>query len=408
LFGIILSQKRKHFKMKKNTLNYCNILIFLMFFSLKITAQNYPIGHTTVSFIDISRSNRVIDTEIYYPANSAGNNVTINNSTTEKFPSLVFGHGFVMTYDAYQNIWENLVPKGFIFAIPKSEGSFSPSHTEYAKDLAFLINQMNAQNLLVTSIFYNKVSTQNAVMGHSMGGGAAFLSIQYNPNIKAILTLAAAETTPSAIAAAANISIPSLTFAGGNDCVAPKVSHQRPMFVGLNSSSCKTYISINGGSHCQMANSNFNCSFGETTCTPAPTITRAEQQTIMNDFAVKWLQAQLKNDCVAGAAFNALLVSHPGVIYIANCNQCDALSTNSPVNESFNIYPNPFFDVLIIQNSDNSNLQINIYDSVSRLILQQEFKNNVSIDTSKLTNGLYFYEIKKDNKILKKALIIKK
>jgi len=53
--------------------------------------------HTTVTFVDSSRSNRQINTEIYYPAKSAGNNTPI---ATGVFPLITFGHGFVMAVSA--------------------------------------------------------------------------------------------------------------------------------------------------------------------------------------------------------------------------------------------------------------------------------------------------------------------
>ena len=109
-------------------------------------------------------------------------------------------------------------------------------------------------------------------MGHSMGGGASFLAAQLNSNIKTLVNFAPAETNPSAITAAASITIPSLIFAGVNDCVTPQNTNQIPMYNGLGSS-CKTLISIIGASHCQMSNSNSLCNFGELTCTPTATIT---------------------------------------------------------------------------------------------------------------------------------------
>ena len=42
-------------------------------------------------------------------------------------------------------------------------------------------------------------------MGHSMGGGAAFLASANNTAIETVIGLAPAETTPSAEAAAASV-----------------------------------------------------------------------------------------------------------------------------------------------------------------------------------------------------------
>ena len=90
------------------------ILLFSVLFYNNLYAQPFQIGHTTINLIDTSRSNRNIPTEIYYPADVAGNNVSVTLANNGKFPAISFGHGFVMTWDAYQNIWDALVAEGFI------------------------------------------------------------------------------------------------------------------------------------------------------------------------------------------------------------------------------------------------------------------------------------------------------
>ena len=301
----------------------CAILLNLMIFAaLSSPAQPFQVGHTTITFTDPSRNNRSIATEIYYPSDVAGNNVPVTTAVPDKFPVLVFGHGFTMTWSAYENIWNALAPEGFILAFPKTEGSLLPSHNEFAKDLAFVIAQMQVIGQNTSSVFYNRVNGMNCVMGHSMGGGAAFLAAQMNPGIKSIVTLAAAETSPSAISAAASLTIPSLVIAGGNDCVAPPASHQLPLYNALPSS-CKTYLKITGGSHCQMAESNFYCNFGEATCSPSPTISRSEQHAIINRYLVHWLNFELKEDCSSGAKFDSIILADQAITYLKNCILCN-------------------------------------------------------------------------------------
>lgn len=357
-------------------------------------AQSYQIGHATITFIDSSRSNRSIATEIYYPADVTGDNVPLTTLNTIKFPSLVFGHGFVMTYGAYQNFWENLVPNGYIIAFPTSEGSFSPSHLEFGKDLAFVINQMNILETQNTSIFFNRVSPKNAVMGHSMGGGASFLSVLLNSNITTLVNFAAAETTPSAITAVASISIPSLIFAGANDCVAPASTNQMPLYNGLISA-CKTYISIIGASHCQMSNSNTLCSFGESTCTPAPTITRNVQHTKIFSYLLPWLNYQLKSDCSQGAIFDSQIISDTAITFQKNCIQCDPLQTNelNSLDNEIVLFPNPANDFIYIKVIAQKEYSFKILDTNSKIVLQFKIIESQKIDISKLSSGVYFYEV---------------
>ena len=385
------------------------LVVLLCTSIFEISAQTYQIGHTTLTFIDVSRSNRSIATEIYYPADISGDNVPMTTINSIQFPSLVFGHGFVMTWDAYQNFWNALVPNGYIIAFPKTEGSLSPSHLEYAKDLAFVINQINFLGTQNTSLFYNRVSSMNAVLGHSMGGGASFLAVPLNSNIKTLVSFAPAETTPSAITASSSIGIPTLIFAGANDCVTPPISNQIPMYNGLMSV-CKTLITIVGGSHCQMANSNVFCNFGEASCTPAPTITRTTQHTIVFNYLLKWLDFQLKSNCVQGDSFDSQIISDAAISYQKNCIQCDLLQNDEFVNQMSEIivYPNPAKETISFKGISKKDYAIVIYDLNSKVVKEQKFNENCSIDISKLTSGIYSYKVTDSNNIINKGKFIKK
>lgn len=384
------------------------VIYFIVFISgTLMQAQPYAIGHTTITIVDSSRGNRSISTEIYYPADAAGINVPMSTLNNEKFPVLIFGHGFLMTWDAYQNIWESLVPRGFIMAFPKTEGSISPSHLEYGKDLAYVSNQIYNLSLLANTIFTNRVSLMNAVMGHSMGGGAAFLAAQLNPNIKTIVTLSAAETNPSAVTAATSLTIPALVVAGANDCVTPPGANQLLLYDALNSA-CKTYVSILGGSHCQMANSNFFCNFGESTCTPQPTITTSVQHTVINDYLVKWLLAELKSDCVSGAAMDVLIENDPRITFQKTCLQCSNLSeTLNTLVEEFKIYPIPFGENLHIECHNEGLFEFLLYDASGKKLFSKSFSKKEIIRTSELASGVYFYKIIQANQVLKSAKIVK-
>ncbi len=387
---------------------FFTIWVFTIFSMFTVWSQPFAIGHTTINFIDSSRGNRSIATEIYYPADSSGDNVPFTTVTSQTFPTLTFGHGFVMTWDAYRNIWEALVPQGYIMAFPKTEGGLSPSHAEFGKDLAFVSAQIFNLGMLQNTIFFGRVSLMNSVMGHSMGGGAAFLAPQYNPNIKTIVTLAAAETNPSAIGAASSLTIPALVIAASNDCVTPPVANQELMYNALLSA-CKTYVSINGGSHCQMANSNFLCNFGESTCTPPPTITRDQQHVVLEDYLALWLEAQLLSNCVAGSDFNSLITADSRVTFQKNCMQCEPLGTTTIQNKNkVALLPNPFSSVINIINPDKDALTFNLYDCAGRTIMYIHLNEEEhQIDTTTLSTGMYWYEIQSQNVFSERGKLIK-
>lgn len=139
------------------------MLLFFTSFSFIVTAQPFLIGKRTLTFNDPSRNNRSIPAEIYYPANTAGTNVPVAGNAGDVFPVLVFGHGFVMSWDAYENIWNALVPEGYIMAFPKTETGFAPSHTEFAKDIAFLVTALQDEGQNSSSPFYQKIDSTSCV-----------------------------------------------------------------------------------------------------------------------------------------------------------------------------------------------------------------------------------------------------
>ena len=358
---------------------------------LTVYAQPFQIGRTTLNLFDASR-NRTIATEVFYPADTNGTDVPITTSSNQTFPLLSFGHGFVMTFDAYQNFWEELVPQGYIMAFPKTEGSFSPSHTNFAKDLAFVIEAMNGLNNQSNSLFFSRISPKNAVMGHSMGGGCALLAKQYSTQINHVVTFAAAETNPSAISASSTIDLPSFTIAGTNDCVTPPATNQLPIYNALQSN-CKNYLGITGASHCQMANSNFFCSVGEGSCSPSPTITRAQQHQMMYSYLNLWLDYYLKENCVSGELFEALKANDQTNVTNSNCQLCENLSLANLNNSFFEVSPNPFYEIIRIKSNKESYFEFTFYDLKANKVLEGKAINELQLETSSLSGGIYFLTI---------------
>ena len=114
--------------MKKTLTLICALCLSAITF-----AQTYPVGHMSINFKDASRTGgytipasggtvvtmpgtgRTIGTEVYYPAAVAGNNAAV---AVGQFPVVVFGHGFAMTWDAYDNIFNRLASLGYIVVFP--------------------------------------------------------------------------------------------------------------------------------------------------------------------------------------------------------------------------------------------------------------------------------------------------
>lgn len=376
------------------------ILILIYSSSFVVNGQTYFTGHTTITFTDSSRSNRNIPTEIYYPAVSTGDNVAAANGN---FPIIVFGHGFVMVWSAYENIWTSLTQNGFIVAFPKTETGLAPSHTEFAKDLAFLITALGSENINTSSLLYQHIDSLSCVMGHSMGGGAALLSVQYNSSIDAVATLAAAETNPSAIAACAGITLPSLYIAGGNDCITPPSTNQLPMYTAT-SSICKSIITITGGSHCQFAESNFNCSFGEATCSPAPTISRSFQHSVTDSVLIPWLKNYLKNECNSGISFQNLLTTSANITSQQNCVICQTSSITTSQDSETSLY---ISGKTIYIKSTNYIKDLKVINSLGQPVLSSSVNAYEVTKEIELPASLYYIILTGDDFSTTRALMIR-
>ncbi len=260
-------------------------LFSLLLVALHLNAQSFPVGNTSLTLYDDAR-NRDVPCTIYYPAVAAGADQVVATGT---FPTLIFGHGFVMTVSAYAYIGQHYAAIGYIVALPSTEGGISPNHGRFGEDLAFVSNAFQGLGTDAASIFNGHVAPASALMGHSMGGGAAMLGASGNSTIQAVVVLAPAETTPSAIAAAAQISVPTLIFAASEDCVTPIAQHSQPMY-DATGASCKAFVNILGGGHCYFGDSSPTCSLGELTCGPNLTVSRGEQHQAVLDVADLWLE----------------------------------------------------------------------------------------------------------------------
>lgn len=278
-------------------------ILIASFINLSLLGQNYQIGFRNVSPVDSARGNRVIqDTKIYYPANTAGTNVPVANG---EFPVIVFGHGFTIAWDAYNYIWEYYVPKGYICIFPTTEGGIPPSHSNFGGDLNFLARWIQQQNQLSSSPFYGKVKNKAAVMGHSMGGGCSYLAASGNNVFTTVVSLAAANTNPSAISAAQQVTCPVLNIAGKEDCVTPVNEHQKPIF-DSTASSIKYFMELKGASHCNFTSSGASsCFLAEgTSCLGwGPFISRTDQNNRTVRLAERWLEFFLYERCSAWQQF---------------------------------------------------------------------------------------------------------
>lgn len=355
------------------------------------TAQ-FAVGHTTITFNDPDRTGgfgsgggpgRQIQTEIYYPAANAGENVDV---VMGSYPVVVIGHGFLMTWDAYDNYWDLLVLMGYIVALPRTEGNFSPSHNDFGLDIALVADRLRALDENPESLFFDRVAPQAAVGGHSMGGGASVIAAA-NGSVTTYFGLASAETNPSAVAAASNVEVPALMFAGSSDDVTPPSEHQIPIYNAF-ASDCKAYVSLTGGGHCFFANPSGTCDLGEAFSSGNITLSREEQLDLTYDYLVPWLDFWLKGNASAWTSFTALLEAADGVTTQQACESPVAVQEQRLSNLSG--YPNPCSQEFRITGDFNPGAVFQLFSPDGRMASAGSLTTKGGIvDVSALVPGLY-------------------
>jgi dienelactone hydrolase len=364
-----------------------SLLILLL--TVYMSFAQFPIGHQSHTYNDPARS-RDVANEIYYPAVSAGNNT---NVAVGQFPIIVFGHGFMMAYDAYAYLKDAIVPLGYIVAFPTTEGGTSPVHADFGADLAFIINKLKTEGSNSASPFYNHISSTSAVMGHSMGGGASFLACENNVVPTCMITFAAANTTPSSITAAYNVTIPALVISGSVDCVAPATTNQTPMYDSL-ASTCKVFLSINQGCHCYFGDYNFYCTLGESTCLPVPPLDRASQEDVTLNFLKLYLDYYLNGNASAWTVFNDSLTASSRITYLKSCPSVG--TDNISYDNLIHVFPNPAEDYFMVELSLVKDVPVNI--SLTNMLgenvfsFREQSNNSIfrkNISTENLPKGFY-------------------
>ncbi len=310
--------------MKKSIFTLLTLCLLLVVYAPSSFAQ-YAIGSANTDFVDASRSNRNIQAYTYYPATSAGANAPI---AMGPFPVVVFGHGFSTTYDGYSQIWDFLVPEGYIVVMVNTETGLTANHNEFALDLAFAVTETQVANADAASFLFGNVVNKSAIGGHSMGGGCTYVAADNNSTISTIFTFSAAETTVSAIGAASNVLVPVLAFGADGDCVAPPSGNHLDMY--NNVTTCKYYLELSNATHCNFTTGGglfpgdptFNCYFGEGLVGCGGfSIGVAAQHAQYEAALLPWLEHWLKDDPTALTTFDNIVTAGTGSDYTSALTQ---------------------------------------------------------------------------------------
>lgn len=140
-------------------------------------------------------------------------------------PAVAFGHGFLQPARRYAWLLRHLASWGIVAAAPTTQRGPLPSHRLYAADLRTTLDICCGVRLGTGGITVD--SGKLGVGGHGLGGGCAVLAGAEDDRVRAVATLAPAETLPHASAAAERCRMPGMHVSGAEDKIAPAQGHAR-------------------------------------------------------------------------------------------------------------------------------------------------------------------------------------
>ena len=142
-------------------------------------------------------------------------------------PVLVFGHGWLQPTRRYVSLFRHLASWGIVVVAPAARHVPFTSHELFADELIAALDLASKVRLGNGEI--RVAADRLAVGGHSIGASCAVLAAASDSRVRAVITLSAAETRPSAVAAASHCVTPSLHLAAGEDFIAPPVGNAEPI-----------------------------------------------------------------------------------------------------------------------------------------------------------------------------------
>jgi hypothetical protein len=89
--------------------------------------------------------------------------------------------------------------------------------------------------------------------------------------------------------------------------------------------------------------------------------------------------------------------------------RCDSLSgiIETSFDDRCRIFPIPFQNQLSITVRSNETAEVKLFDITSRKLFQQEFTSSVTLNTTQLSKGIYLFEVRDKNGVIKKGKVVK-
>ena len=298
----------------------------LLLLMAQVVSSHAQTASDTWTFIDAARDDREIPVQFFYP-----------NDAVAPMPWVIIAHGFAMSTTDYDDLAQALVAGGFVVGLVNTETGFAPSHEAYGLDLAYLAEHGGADLALVDIEVGNWMQPGTvALVGHSMGGGAAWLAASMT-EVDALVGLAPAETTPSAIEAGPSIEAPAMVISGTADAVTPPTTQHIPLYEALTHVDCQAFVSLEEGGHCGFADEGTLCDFGELLFTG---MDRETQQLHTHAMLIPWLQFQLGLNPDGLDAIEAY-ADNEGDVELTLACETSSLATGEAAENPAILFPNP-------------------------------------------------------------------
>ncbi|MBW0089802.1 alpha/beta hydrolase [Pseudonocardia sp. KRD-184] len=142
-------------------------------------------------------------------------------------PAVAFAHDWLQPASRYADLLRHLATWGIVAAAPGGHQGPLPSHAGMAADLRTTLEVCAGVRLGDGRISVD--ARRTAFAGHGIGGGVALLAAAGHARARAVVTIALAQTRPSALEAARKVTVPTLHLTAGRDTVAPAAGHAEPV-----------------------------------------------------------------------------------------------------------------------------------------------------------------------------------
>ena len=101
--------------------------------------------------------------------------------------------------------------------------------------------------------------------------------------------------------------------------------------------------------------------------------------------------------------------NNASIYFVYRVSLVTAPTSTQDINETstVKVCPNPFFNQLTVSFAYNVQATVSLYDFLGQQVLQQSLTNNTTINTAQLADGIYLYELRNANGIVKNGKVIK-